>query len=261
MLQNENVVDSMNRDGYAVLHNVIPDEIIHHIAKNLDKYYEQDQQKFGKDFLFEINESEVIRNVIAYDDIFIKLLEDCIFLDELMEKLLHKFTIIHNYNLIRLFPELKTKMLGHDWHRDVYYFGPGIRTAVNVIIPVNHMNKENGSTELLPGSHLHADKPSDSYIEEHKISSELNPGDVLLVDAATFHSAGKNTSNKPRTIIVLKYTMSFFTQQYDICRALPVENYSERVKGRLGYYVRVPDSIEKFRVKPESRMYKWPIRY
>lgn len=260
-MQSEHVVESMNRDGYAVLKNVMPAHIINHIASNLDRYYELDQQKFGKEFLFEINESEVIRNVISYDDIFVKLLEECGFLDELMEQLLHKFTIIHNYNLIRLFPDLKTKMLGHDWHRDVYFFRPGIRTAVNVIIPVHNMNRENGSTELLPGSHLYPDKPSDLYIEEHKISSDLNPGDMLLVDASAFHAAGKNTSNKPRTIIVLKYTLSFFTQQYDMCRSLPVENYSERVKARLGYYVRVPDSIEKFRVKPENRMYKWPIRY
>jgi ectoine hydroxylase-related dioxygenase (phytanoyl-CoA dioxygenase family) len=255
------ITESMDRNGYAFIKKAIDPSIIQTIYERLDSYYEKDHSRFGKDFLYQINELEVIRNVIEYDDIFIKLLEDCDIMDAAMEKLLHKYTIIHNYNLIRLFPDIKTQMLGHQWHRDVYYFGPGIRTSVNVIIPLQPMNVANGATELVPGTHLHRDIPTEDFMQKNKISAELDPGDILFVDAATFHSAGKNLSQNPRTIIVLKYTLSFFTQQYDFCRSLPVETYSERIKSRLGYYVRVPENIEQFRVTPENRLYKWPIRY
>ena len=259
--QINHIVESMNRYGYAFGKNMLDKEMLDNIANRLDDYYAQDHERFGKEFLMQINELEVIRNVIEYDPIFKDLLEKHTLLDQVIEKLLHKYAIIHNYNLIRLFPDIKTKMLGHQWHRDVYYFGSGIRTAVNIIIPLQKMNKENGATELIPGSHLLQEMPSEEIIREQTISADLEPGDILFVDAATFHSAGKNNSDKPRTSIVLKYTLSFFTQQYDFCRALPVDTYSERLKSRLGYYVRVPENIEDFRVEPDKRKYKWPLRY
>jgi ectoine hydroxylase-related dioxygenase (phytanoyl-CoA dioxygenase family) len=255
------IIEMMNQYGYGIGKGMVDSNILKTISDRLDGYYERDHARFGRDFLLEINELEVIRNVIEYDPVFIDLLEKTQELDNAIEQLLHKYAIIHNYNLIRLFPDIKTNMLGHQWHRDVYYFGSGIRTAVNIMIPLQKTTVANGATELIPGSHLHPDLPDADYIEKNKIAAELEPGDVLFCDAATFHAAGKNTSDTPRTIIVLKYTLSFFTQQYDFCRALPVETYSDHIKGRLGYYVRVAENIKDFRVKPELRKYKWPLRY
>jgi ectoine hydroxylase-related dioxygenase (phytanoyl-CoA dioxygenase family) len=257
----DQIVHEMNQVGYAIGKNMIDATILDIIASRVDAYYEKDHQRFGRDFLMEINELEQVRNVIEYDEIFVKLLEESMDMDAVLEALLHKHHIIHNYNLIRLFPDVKTNMLGHQWHRDVYYFGPGVRTAVNIMIPLQQTTIANGATELIPGSHLHPDLPDADYIEKNKIAAELEPGDVLFCDAATFHAAGKNTTDKPRTIIVLKYTLSFFTQQYDMCRSLPnIENYSDHIKGRLGYFVRVAENLEQFRVKPQDRRYKWPIR-
>lgn len=256
------IVESMNINGYAIGNDLVNKEILKTIADRIDGYYEKDHARFGKEFLTEINELEQVRNVIEYDEIFVKLLEETSLMDKVMDALLHKYHIIHNYNLIRLFPDIKTNMLGHQWHRDVYFFGPGIRTAVNVMIPLQKTTVSNGATELIPGSHFHPNLPSEDYIQKNKIAAELEPGDILFCDAATFHSAGKNTTDKPRTIVVLKYTLSFFTQQYDFCRSLPnIESYSDHIKGRLGYFVRVAENMEQFRVKPENRKYKWPIRY
>jgi ectoine hydroxylase-related dioxygenase (phytanoyl-CoA dioxygenase family) len=258
----KSIVDNMNYYGYAIGKGLIGKEILETISSRVDDYYAKDHERFGREFLMEINELEQVRNVIEYDEIFVKLLEDHVLMDEALNELLHKYHIIHNYNLIRLFPDVKTNMLGHQWHRDVFYFGSGIRTAVNVMIPLQKTTIANGATELIPGSHLHPDLPDEDFIKQNKVAAELEPGDVLFCDAATFHSAGKNTTDKPRTIIVLKYTLSFFTQQYDMCRSLPnIENYSDHIKGRLGYYVRVAENLEQFRVKSENRRYKWPIRY
>lgn len=259
--QIKQIVESMNINGYAIAKGVVNLDTINKISNNLDTVYEKDHARFGKDFLFEINELEVVRNVMEYDDVFAELLDENNFLDASMEALLHKFAIIHNYNLIRLFPDVKTKMLGHQWHRDVYYFGPGIRTSVNVMIPLQKTTIENGATELVPGTHLQAEFPSEEFINKNKIAAELEPGDMLFCDAATIHAAGSNKTDVPRTIIVLKYTLSFFTQQYDFCRMLDMDKYSERIKNRLGWNVRVADSLENFRVTADKRMYKWPIRY
>jgi ectoine hydroxylase-related dioxygenase (phytanoyl-CoA dioxygenase family) len=123
------IIDDMNRDGYSILKNVVNHGILNEIRENLDNIYEKDHDRFGSEFLMQINELEVVRNVMEYHDVFAKLLDQTDILDQAVEALLHPYAIIHNYNLIRLFTDIKTKMLGHQWHRDVYYFGPGIRTG------------------------------------------------------------------------------------------------------------------------------------
>lgn len=260
-MKNYDRVKEMDTKGYCVLKNVLPKKSLLKIESRLDSYYEKDHNKYGRDFLIKINDLENIRNVIQYDNLFLELIDKDQIVDNLMELLLHKNTVIHNYNLIRLFLDIKTNMLGHKWHRDVFYFGDGIRTAVNVIIPLQKVTEENGGTMVLPGSHLTEELPDQNYIDKNKLTPTLEVGDVLIVDAACYHSAGINQTTETRTIIVLKYTLSFFTQQYSFCKSLPVEKYSEKMKGRLGYYVRVPESIREFRSLPENRKYKWPIRY
>jgi hypothetical protein len=254
------ICESMDRFGYAIGHQLLDVNLLKTIGNQVPDYYKRDHARFGIEFLKKINEAEVIRNVIEYDDIFIKLLEEGVVIDEIIQKLLHQWVIIHNYNLITLFPEFKTKMLGHAWHRDVFYFGPGIRTSVILLIPLTDTSDRNGATKLIPGSHFLPDIPSDDLIERCAISPDLRVGDVLFLDAATFHSAGINSSDMTRTIISIKYTLSFFTQQYDICRAINVEKYSQLIRERLGYNVRVPASLEEFRVEASSRTYKSPLR-
>jgi len=151
-------------------------------------------------------------------------------------------------------------MLGHQWHRVVYYFGPRIRTAINVLIPLQDTSSINGATQVLPGSHGYRDLPDPGTIESQMRSPNLVLGDALILDAATFHKAGTNSTQVPRTIISLKYTLSFFTQQYDFCRCLPVDNYPDFVRDRLGYQVRVPENLEQFLVPRDQRRYTWSIR-
>ena len=54
---------------------------------------------------------------------------------------------------------------------------------------------------------------------------------------------------------------SIVRQGLDIELLTKIQNKLDKIKGRLGYYVRVPKTIEEFRVKSEDRLYKWPLRY
>ena len=42
-----------------------------------------------------------------------------------------------------------------------------------------------------------------------------NAGDALIFDSTVWHRAGKNTSNELRPMIVIKYTLAPFKQQFD----------------------------------------------
>lgn len=250
----------LDRDGFYVAKDLISKNLLTEIAMKSEDYFRRDRERFGSDFLAEINENEVLRNAPEYDYIFIELLAASTDLDRMIVEALHQYAIIHNYNLIRLMSGERSEMLGHQWHRDVYFFGPRIRTAINVLIPLQATNHNNGSTIILRGSHSLKDFPKEESLQSDVFSSDLELGDALILDAATFHKAGTNLTDEPRTIISLKYTLSFFKQQYDFCRCLPVESYPVLVSDRLGYKVRVPESLEQFRVQTQDRRYKWPIR-
>jgi len=254
------ILAHLNDYGFWIARKLVSTSILTTIAERSNLYFQRDHERFGSDFLEEINENEVLRNAPEYDHIFIELLEASTALDEIIAESLHKYAIIHNYNLIRLSPNTRSDMLGHQWHRDVYFFGPRIRTAINVLIPLQDTSSFNGATQILPGSHGSKNLPDINEIRSQMTAPSLELGDVLILDASTFHKAGTNSTPEPRTIISLKYTLSFFTQQYDFCRSLPVDSYADSVRDRLGYQVRVPESLEQFRVRREQRRYKWSIR-
>jgi ectoine hydroxylase-related dioxygenase (phytanoyl-CoA dioxygenase family) len=254
------MLTQLNDQGFWIAKGVVPNRILTEIAERTDSYFQRDHERFGSSFLAEINESEHLRNAPEYDYIFIELLAASAALDEIIAESLHKKANIHNYNLIRLTANSHSDMLGHQWHWDVFFFGPRIRTAINVLIPLQDTSSINGATEVLPGSHGYKDLPGIRTIESQMRAPNLVLGDALILDAATFHKAGTNSTQVPRTIISLKYTLSFFTQQYDFCRCLPVESYPDFVRDRLGYQVRVPENLEQFRVRRDQRRYPWSIR-
>lgn len=83
--------------------------------------------------------------------------------------------------------------------------------SIQVLIAPQKMNKSNGSTELVPGSHkipnldllLH-DKKLYQQFEKHFINAELEKGDFLIFNRRLCHRGGKNISNKPRNSLIIQ---------------------------------------------------------
>ena len=83
--------------------------------------------------------------------------------------------------------------------------------SVQVLVASDKMDKSNGSTEIIPGSHkidnldilLH-DKEKYNSIENLFINAKLEKGDILIFNRRLCHRGGKNLSNKRRNSLIMQ---------------------------------------------------------
>jgi ectoine hydroxylase-related dioxygenase (phytanoyl-CoA dioxygenase family) len=143
---------------------------------------------------------------------------------------------------------------------------PGREAMINCMWAVDEFTKENGATLLVPGSHKW---PRDRIPEAHEITQGAMPkGSVLIYFGSLLHAGGANRTDKPRTGIVISYSLGWLRQaenQYlavppEIARALP-----EELQRLLGYFVHEPnlgcvEGQDPIRLLNEGRIHEAPFR-
>ncbi len=118
----------------------------------------------------------------------------------------YQFTL-HATGVIRIHPGQPAQSI----HRDdsVYPFKhPCPPTLVVTIWAMSEFTRDNGATQVVPGSHRWDDvrRPSDDEIEY----ATMPQGSVLLLDGATYHSGGGNqTRDQPRTALQISYGLGW----------------------------------------------------
>jgi ectoine hydroxylase-related dioxygenase (phytanoyl-CoA dioxygenase family) len=91
------------------------------------------------------------------------------------------------------------------------------------------------------------------------VSAECPAGSILFFDSYLVHAAGRNHSGKDRLAINHQFTRAFFKQQSDYVRALgeeQVAGLSPRLQQLLGYFSRVPVSLDEFYRPADERVYR-----
>src|SRR3984893_4836159 len=87
---------------------------------------------------------------------------------------------------------------------------PGREAMINCMWAVDEFTKENGATLLVPGSHKW---PRDRIPEAHEITQGAMPkGSVLIYFGSLLHAGGANRTDKPRTGIVIRYSLGCLRQ-------------------------------------------------
>lgn len=144
-------------------------------------------------------------------------------------------------------------------HRDIRSFSGDLRLMLNTLVMLDDFTPDNGSTWLMTGSHTHAAKPSEEEFMD-KAEQAIGPkGSVLLFNSNLWHRGGNNNTDHQRRSVTPMYTKPFFKPQFDYCRAIGYENVekmSEHTKQVLGYYSRIPASLDEWYQPPEKRTYR-----
>lgn len=188
----------------------------------------------------------VLRLMFKRDPIFYKLLE----LPEVLEVLdstVGKTAILHVQNGFIL-PSGAGESFQTSLHQDFKRRFEGL--SINTLFAIDDFTKENGATVVIPGSHRLARPVGDP------VSVECPAGSMIVFDSRLWHSAGRNTSGRDRLGINQQFTASWIKQQIDYCRALDVTGLKPRTQQLLGYYTRVPSSLEEFYKPEEERLYR-----
>ncbi|MEM9180615.1 MAG: phytanoyl-CoA dioxygenase family protein [Pseudomonadota bacterium] len=143
---------------------------------------------------------------------------------------------LHLTQFIRIQPGQPVQPL----HRDRLAWGgyllPDLEPQFNTIWAITDFTKENGATNVIPGSNnWDPDRhPSRDEVEY----AEMEAGSVLVYSGSVVHSGGANVSDQERIGLNITYALGWLRQeenQYLSCPPEIAKNFDPELQAMLGY--------------------------
>lgn len=142
---------------------------------------------------------------------------------------------LHLTQIIRIKPGQPKQSI----HRDRWAWGVHLKSVepqFNTIWAITDFTKENGATQVCPGS---LDWPDDYQPTDDQIGyAEMPAGSVLIYSGGVFHGGGANVSNDDRIGINITYTLGWLRQeenQYFSCPPEIAREFEPELQEMLGY--------------------------
>jgi ectoine hydroxylase-related dioxygenase (phytanoyl-CoA dioxygenase family) len=192
-----------------------------------------------------------------YGNVFLNLLDNDI-IHNVFSHFLGDTCIVHSYVSGILKPG-ETNFYSQRIHIDEPRIIPNYHLGLLMALALDDFTEENGATWNIPASQTMTKLPSEEYFDEHAVQATRKAGDALFWNPRVVHRAGHNTTDKTRHMISLHASRSFVKQRLDYPRLIQsqlIEQSSDRVKGFLGFNVRVPSNMDEYYVPTEQRLYK-----
>ena len=242
----EDIAEQVRRLGYATLDSGYNKDQLKQFSEAFDRTRNDYILKFGEDRLRCINELHMVRALLTHGDSFsLELATNKNLLDVLQKLIIGKFILNQQNGVIN--PPGQTYNQGA-WHRDLPYQHNVFNTplAVNALFCVDDFTQENGSTFVLPASHLSVNFPSASYIQRNALQVEARAGQYILLDCMLFHSGGFNRTNAERRAVNHVYTIPYFKQQIKLTKLLRNVDIKPDQLELFGVGFEEPSSIEQY---------------
>lgn len=142
---------------------------------------------------------------------------------------------LHLTQLIRIRPGQPKQPI----HRDRWAWGTYLKDVepqFNTIWAITDFTKENGATQVCPGS---LEWPDNYQPKDEEIGyAEMSAGSVLLYTGGVFHGGGENASNGDRYGLNITYTLGWLRQeenQYLSCPPEIARTLPEELQAMIGY--------------------------
>jgi ectoine hydroxylase-related dioxygenase (phytanoyl-CoA dioxygenase family) len=142
---------------------------------------------------------------------------------------------LHLSQVIRIKPGEEEQLI----HRDRWAWGTyldRVEPQLNSIWALTDFRKENGATQVVPGS---VDWPDKRRPTEEEIRyAEMDAGSVLLYSGSVFHGGGANNSEADRIGVNLTYTLGWLRQeenQYLSCPPEVAQTLTPELQDLIGY--------------------------
>ncbi len=229
--------EEMDIHGVTSLGKLLTDEQVEFFRNDLLEQKAKHIQKHGEGKLNKYGELEMLRSCGRFHDNYLKLIESEWF-NGFINIVLNDKAIIHGYHgILTNGGSSGDRSLPLRFHRDAPWF-PGTRTCVLILMPLVDFVEESGPTEVVPGTHLLKNMPSQIFLENHAKKMVLQAGHVFAMDGTLWHRAGKNRSGRVRPLLQMNVTIAFMKQQIDVWADNTFDNATDLVKQRLGFNVR-----------------------
>jgi ectoine hydroxylase-related dioxygenase (phytanoyl-CoA dioxygenase family) len=151
------------------------------------------------------------------------------------------------------------------WHTDdggARLPRPRPAVGVSTFWAIDDTTETNGSTEIVPGSHLWderriagattpevfgmksaLDQDHDPGRRTDAVKLAMPSGSLAITKGTLWHRGGANRSDKPRLIITPQYCVGWMRQLENMCLAVPpdvAERLPERARELIGYSIHPP---------------------
>lgn len=252
---------SLSVNGFAVVEGVVDRDLLDWTRKALYQVRDAIQKEVGKEKLERAGEMGVLRLMMRFEAGFTRFLE----LPELLsivDATVSTTAIMHLQNgfILPSHPPGHTPQLfQNQFHMDFPRVLNGYMASVNCFMAIDDFSRENGATLVVPGSHQKAERPKDEDLPSQSLPVECPAGSMIVFDSTLYHAAGTNVSGKDRLSINHQYTRSYLKQQLDYVRGLGekfVLSQKPRTQQLLGWYTRLPTSLDEYYQPEEKRLYR-----
>lgn len=230
----EQVSAVLARDGGLIVRNLISQDAVEALHAQLQPFI--DATPPGRD-AFSGNRTTRTGALVARTPLVRDLVMHPLILkaaDDLLLKSCERIQL-HLSQAIRIMPGQVAQPI----HRDRWAWGPflkDIEPQLNTIWAVTRFTRENGATQVVPGSQLWLDgrEPEPSEIAY----AEMPAGSVLVYTGTVLHGGGANTSTEDRIGLNLTYALGWLRQeenQYLSCPPEIARTLDPALQALIGY--------------------------
>jgi ectoine hydroxylase-related dioxygenase (phytanoyl-CoA dioxygenase family) len=232
----DEIVAIIARDGACILRDVLSADQVERVRAEIMPYVEATGN--GRDNFTGVNTTRtgalVARSPACRDLVTDKTITEAaaLFLKPYCERIQ-----LHLTQVIRIRPGQVKQAV----HRDRWAWGTylkNIEPQFNTIWAITDFTRENGATNVVPGS-VGPDWPDDRRPTPDEIGyAEMSAGSVLIYSGAVFHGGGENTSNGDRIGINITYALGWLRQeenQYLSCPPEIAKDLSPELQALIGY--------------------------
>ena len=251
--------EQLNKEGYTIVPEVVSREYLDRLTAPLNEAFELHRSIQVKNKV-EIETNGVALHILASHPEYVAFLDklnEYGIIDHLRNDFFGSKFILNSFSALSTVPYADN--FAAIVHRDIRFFSGTLNMMLNMLVMLDDFTEENGATLLLPYSHLKEEKPTDDYFHANAIKAIGKKGSILMFNSNVWHAAGKNQTGKERRAMPLTFSKPFMKQQMDYSKAIgyaSVKTYNENLKQLLGYYSRVPSSLDEWYSTREERFYK-----
>jgi ectoine hydroxylase-related dioxygenase (phytanoyl-CoA dioxygenase family) len=249
--------DEFDRQGFLIFERVLAAEKVAAIRTALAPYLGRDQK--GRNDFEGLNTNRVYA-LLAKSPLFAELVIHPLVL-AFVEAELGASCLLSACLAINLHPGETVQ----PWHTDdggARLPRPRPALGVSTFWAIDDTTELNGSTEVIPGSHLWderriegaatpadfkarsaLDQDHDSGHRADAVKLAMPSGSLAICKGTLWHRGGSNRSAAPRLIITPQYCAGWVRQLENMCLAVPpdvAENLPERARELIGYSIHPP---------------------
>jgi ectoine hydroxylase-related dioxygenase (phytanoyl-CoA dioxygenase family) len=252
----EQFVESIESEGYAILHGILPRQVLEPLKTELAAAIEKEEDYRSK------KKVPSHRGMVLLCSLYGGKLVDVLDSESLMrpfERVLGEGCIVYAYTSSSM-PPNDTNYSARV-HVDSPRIIPGYVTNVGATILLDDFTEENGATWFLPGSQGRANAPSDEEFYANAKRVIAPAGSVFFFNARLWHAGGKNYSDRWRHALTINMCRPYMKQRIDIPRAMAHLNhqaYPHRVRQKLGFLTQTPANYEEYYAPQDQRKFVQP---